>query len=138
MALAAPAFAQPRAISANNFRVQADGSILKNVRTVEFEAQQTATSAGDRVGVRVAPGPVQLKLNATRSETYLDDWLADTKSATRKVRVELLDAAGKPVAAYDFADCWIAKSVWSLDASSNAVATATWTLSCASVARGAP
>lgn len=137
-ALAAPAFAQARSVTANNFRVQADGTALKNVRSVEFEAQQTAAAFGDRAGPRITPGPVQLKVSATRSETYFDDWMADTKSATRKVRVELLDAAGKPVAAYDFMDCWIAKSVWSLDAASNAVATATWTLSCANVARGAP
>ena len=138
LALAIPASAQTRTLNANNFRVSIDGVGQKFVRTVDFEAVQTAGVTSARTGAQITPGLVQLKLNASRAESYLDDWLADAKSPTRKVRVELLEPNGKPAVAYDFADCWIAKSVWSLDASSNSIATATWTLSCAAVIRGAP
>ncbi len=139
LAFATPVSAQAqRTYTSNNYAVFVDKTEMKFVRSVEFEATQTAQAVGGRGGAQANGGSVQLKLVHSRtSDPYFDNWLGDSKAPVRSVTVELRDPANKAVGAHEFQSCFIAKSEWKLDAASNAVATATWTLSCAAVTRRA-
>lgn len=130
IALATPASAQRGGVS-SNFIVSVDGAPLTSVRSVTFES--TASTSGSN---RSAP-TLQLTLEVVRSaDRTLDKWLADTNSGTRKVAVELKDAAmTKTIGSYDFAGCSVLKSAWSLDATLREIATETWTLSCQGMTR---
>jgi hypothetical protein len=130
-AVAAPASAQANTFSAGSFSLSVDKKPVSNVRSVEFVATNPpAMAAGRSAGTTFS-----LKVTITRTgDRTFDEWGTQT-GALRAVAVNFLDRAGKAAGGYEFDRCVVNDWKWVMDATSNALATETWALNCATAKR---
>lgn len=130
-AVAAPAFSQANTFSAGNFSLSVDKKQVSNARSVEFVATNPPLMATGRTNGTT----FSLKVTITRTaDRTFDDWGAQT-GALRAVQVNFLDRAAKPAGGYEFERCSVVDWKWIMDATSNALATETWTLNCSTAKR---
>jgi hypothetical protein len=130
-AFAAPALAQANTIAASGFSLAVDKKPVAAVRSVEFVATLPAAMATGRS----AGTTFSMKVTITRTaDRTFDDWGAQT-GALRAVTVNFLDRAGKVAGGYELGNCLVADWKWGMDATSNALATETWTITCGTAKR---
>lgn len=130
-AFAAPAFAQANSFTASGFSLAVDKKPVTAARSVEFVATNPALMATGRTNGTTFSLKVTIVRTADRT---FDDWGAQT-GALRAVTVNFLDRAGKVSGGYEFDRCSVADWKWGMDATSNALATETWTLNCSTAKR---
>lgn len=128
---AAPALAQANSSSGAGFSLTVDKKPVTAVRSVEFVGTNPAGMATGRT----SGATFSLKVTITRTaDRTFDDWGAQS-GALRNVQVGFLDRAGKPVGGYELENCVVADWKWSMDATSNALATETWAINCGKAKR---